>query len=451
MDPFALNGRSIDTDLLIFRSLFAIDPNTNLPVSSQSLLSTDGQGGLQWQDAFTNMSTFSQRTGAGVGFLPSTLYTLSTGMYGLSNFVSKAAPDFLNLQTSLDSLAGRYGYISSPSLASTVDGLGSAGYVSTTGLLAISYSTLNSLYRTSAVSTNIGLGTFGYISSLSLQSTFKGLGTAGYVSTPSIQSTIQGLGTYAYISSLSLQSTITSLTSLQTSTVTGLGTSGYISSLSLQSTVSNLLQNITVNTAGSLIVANSKLTIGSVNGNISFSNVYNSSLTYKGMNGLITASTFNRDMYFSSANLQLSTFTNYIVNKSLLTADIFPNYIFCSMADPMSQFTTQLFTMSSFLAYKQNNILTTTNNSLLVASSYATPSGIGSSNSYQTPIRMSFKASDIPDLINGNVTAADDYVLMHRVVNSLSSNLTPGFRTSNIQMYMASTNSVFLSIQNNSL
>ena len=47
MDP-AWIGRSFDTDLLIFRSLFAIDSNTNLPVSTQYILATDGIGGLQW-------------------------------------------------------------------------------------------------------------------------------------------------------------------------------------------------------------------------------------------------------------------------------------------------------------------------------------------------------------------------------------------------------------------
>jgi hypothetical protein len=188
-----------------------------------------------------------------------------------------------------------------------------------------------------------------------------------------------------------------------------------------------------------------------VGGSINFSNIYNSSITYKGTNGFAIASTFNTDMYFSSANLQLSTFTDFIVNKSVITSDIFPNFLFCSMVDPYSANNTKVYTISTFLTYKNSNILTTTNNSFLVASSYKTATSIGSSNAFQVPIRMSFKGTDIPDLINRTVLPSDDYVLMHRVVNGMSSNLTPGFATQNVQLYMASTNSVFLTVQNNSL
>ena len=451
MDPFALNGRSIDTDLLIFRSLFAIDPNTNLPVSSQSLLSTDGRGGLQWQDAFTNISTLSKLTGAGVDFLPSTLYTLSTSLYTLSNYMATAAPGSLsgqgvsNITNNLGSFPTRY--VSSLSLTSTIDGLGTYGYLSTASLQTFA----SGLYLQNVASTNNGLGLLGYISSPSLTSSLRGLGTFGYISSPSLTSSIDGLGKLGYVSSLSLQSTVTSLNKFLTSTVGGLGSYGYVSSLSLQSTVADLLRNITVTTTGNLVVSNSKITISNVGGSINFSNIYNSSITYKGANGFAITSTFNTDMYFSSANLQLSTFTGFIVNKSVLTADIFPNFLFCSMVDPYSANNTKVYTLSTFLTYKNSNILTTTNNSFLVASSYKTATSVGSSNPFQVPIRMSFKGTDIPDLINGNVVPADDYVLMHRVVNGMSSNLTPGFATQNVQLYMASTNSVFLTVQNNSL
>jgi hypothetical protein len=108
--------------------------------------------------------------------------------------------------------------VSSLSLVSTVQGLGTAGYVSTLSL----------------VSTVQGLGTAGYVSSLSLVSTVQGLGTAGYISSigPEVVSTVQGLGTAGYVSTLSL-----------VSTVQGLGTAGYISSLSLESTVIGLRNN----------------------------------------------------------------------------------------------------------------------------------------------------------------------------------------------------------------
>jgi hypothetical protein len=123
-----------------------------------------------------------------------------------------------------------------PALASTVAGLGTAGYFSTaTGGGEVT--------RANLVSTVVGLGTAGYISTLSgsgdvtkenLVSTVVGLGTAGYISTLSagdvtkenLVSTVVGLGTVGYISTLSAGDvTKENLVS----TVVGLGTVGYIS------------------------------------------------------------------------------------------------------------------------------------------------------------------------------------------------------------------------------
>jgi hypothetical protein len=83
----------------------------------------------------------------------------------------------------------------------------------------------------------------GYVSSPSLFSTVAGLGTAGYLSSASLYSTVAGLGTLGYLSSIpslggfvstanlaNLVSTSFLNTSL-TSTVIGLGTAGYLSSI----------------------------------------------------------------------------------------------------------------------------------------------------------------------------------------------------------------------------
>jgi hypothetical protein len=446
MDPFAPNCGSVDNGLLIFRSLFAINPTTNLPISSQYIFSADGIGGIQWQDIFTNMSTFSKLTGAGVGYLPSTLSTLSTAFFSLSNTViANNTPVSLQTLTNSVNGLGNNGYVSSTQLTSTIDGLGTYGYVSTSGLQAFA----SGLYLQNVTSTNTGLGTLGYASSLSLYSTIAGLGSLRYISSTQLTSSIRGLGTYGYVSSLSLQSTVTSFNNSQISTLDGLGSYGYISSLSLQSTVKKLLQNISLGDVGALNINNGNIVITNVNGSLNFSNIRNSTITYKGINGLTQASTFNTDMYFSSANLQLSSFTNYITNASKITADIFPNFVFCSMADPLNYNRTQLLTLSTYLTYQNTNILTTTNNSLFAASSYS------SSNVFQTPMRMSFSGTDIPAVNKNNAVdptaPKDDYVLMHRLVNGLTSNITPGLANSNIQLYMASTNSVFLTVQNNSL
>jgi hypothetical protein len=126
---------------------------------------------------------------------------------------------------------------SSPSiyLPSTVRGLGTAGYVSTSQF----------------ISTIEGLGSLGYISSLvidtPLKSSITGLGTAGYISTSGLISTIDGLASVGYISSSQLQSTVLSfnfsgfLSSPQLfSSVEGLGSIGYISTSQLTSTIQGL-------------------------------------------------------------------------------------------------------------------------------------------------------------------------------------------------------------------
>jgi hypothetical protein len=82
-------------------------------------------------------------------------------------------------------------YVSSASLISSIQGLGRAGYLST-------------VQASFFVSTVQGLGLTGFVSSASLTSTIQGLGASGYLSTvqPSFfVSTVQGLGTAGYISS----------------------------------------------------------------------------------------------------------------------------------------------------------------------------------------------------------------------------------------------------------
>jgi hypothetical protein len=123
-------------------------------------------------------------------------------------------------------------FIDPVELTSTVIGLGTQGFVSSVGL------------QYSLVSTIASLGSVGYVSTTQLfstslgiyaaiTSTAAGIGSEGFVSTLSLQSTIQGLGTYGFISTLSLQSTIQ-----------GLGTYGYLSTLSLQSTVQTINQQL---------------------------------------------------------------------------------------------------------------------------------------------------------------------------------------------------------------
>jgi hypothetical protein len=145
---------------------------------------------------------------------------------------------------------------------STLQGLGTAGYVSSTQL----------------ASTVQGLGIAGYVSNTQVTSTIQGLGTAGYVSSSQLISTTQGLGTAGYISSLAnvpvLSTLALNVSSIngQTiaapiqSTVIGLGGAGYISTATLNSTVTGLsLLATTAFTGSTTALSAGTITVSSLN------------------------------------------------------------------------------------------------------------------------------------------------------------------------------------------
>ena len=149
---------------------------------------------------------------------------------------------------------GTYGYISSSQLFSTVAGLGTLGYISSSdGLFSsikglgsmgyISSGTLDVVSTPQLTSSLQGLGSMGYLSSgvsniistPQLTSSLVGLGSMGYlssgisniISTPQLTSSLQGLGSMGYLSSG--VSNIISTPQL-TSSLQGLGSMGYLSS-----------------------------------------------------------------------------------------------------------------------------------------------------------------------------------------------------------------------------
>ena len=188
---------------------------------------------------------------------PSTLLEVNGSMKASTIFLTNSAfvrgslvYNTNNIVSTVQGL-GTATYVSTTSLVSTVQGLGTATYVSTSSLVSTVQGLGTATYVSTAslVSTVQGLGTATYMSSASLVSTVQGLGTATYVSTTSLISTVQGLGTAGYLSSpiIGLISTVIGLgssgyvssTSL-VSTVQGLGTATYVSSASLVSTVQGL-------------------------------------------------------------------------------------------------------------------------------------------------------------------------------------------------------------------
>lgn len=126
-----------------------------------------------------------------------------------------------------------------PSLASTLIGLGTSGYISSPSLFSTTAGVIAS-GQTIVQSTSVGLGTLGYLSSLdnvltrtfintTLQSTTSGLGTARYISTQSLTSSLVGIAGLGFLTPTNL-----------TSSLVGIGTLGYLSSASLTSSLVSL-------------------------------------------------------------------------------------------------------------------------------------------------------------------------------------------------------------------
>ena len=479
---FSQLRQSYDTEMLILRTLFALNPDTNLPISTNFIVTTDGIGGLVWMDPFQNLST----AGTGVGYLPSTLANLTSNLSSLSSLTSTINIQYKAGLSSLSTVLG-LAYISTgvylENLTSTVEGLGSSGYVSTLSLVsttaAILYSpeyiSSGNLLSTTAglqpinllPSTVEGLGSSGYISSLTLYSTIQGLGSIGYISSSQLQSTVQHISTSLFSS---LQSTIIGLgsfgyvsSSQLTSTVEGLGSSGYISTAQLLSTVSSIFSPATYVSTGALVSTAAGLSTNfaaaiyidnagniTINGgNIFFSSVSEviylssfvfSSITYQGENGIITANTYNgsppRSMSFSSATVRLDQFSSYITANSRLYLDYYPTFVFSGIYQGASGYLIR--EMSSFLQYGMTNLTNYQVNNWVYGTNISNAFG----NLYQQPMKLQIPGS----VITNNY--ANPYVFIHNMVSSLTFDTTNGFKNCNIDIKVGSTNSLFLTIQN---
>ena len=419
-------------DPTIFRSLLAIDPNTNFPISTNFILSTDGVGVISWQNIIFNLSSLSKD----IGVLPSTIISLSTQIYSLQQITPGSVPitQFTSTVTGL----GSAGYISSSQLISTVAGLGSIGYVSSVSSLG----SLGYISSTQLISTVAGLGTIGYISG-GLTSSLIGLASLGYVSSTQLISSINGLASLAYVSTASVYSTVRGLGSVGyisssqlISSVIGLGSIGYVSLATLSTTVGQRL-NVFFNTTNTLSINgnNNVVSISSMNAPYFFSSIFNSSITYKGNNGSLKAfisTTGTTDFYISTLNTQLDSFSSYINNKTMLTLDIYPNMLFPNIN---TNGVSRTFTVSSFLQYGAAPIYTPIHQTLLY--------GINndSSNMFAPSMRLNLGGS----VINSNYK--EPYVLTHRII-SAGDTAPNTFSNQNVNLFFDSTTSYYLTIQN---
>lgn len=123
-------------------------------------------------------------------------------------------------------------------LTSTVEGLGTASYISTLSLTSTTDFILSNYLTNSNFFSSIdNLGTIGYISTSGLTSTVFSL-NATVFNPNMLLSTVEGLGSANYISTVSLTSTVFSLSNeiiktIVNSSIVGLGTANYISSYNM--------------------------------------------------------------------------------------------------------------------------------------------------------------------------------------------------------------------------
>ena len=313
MDPRMYNKKGYDMDLSIFRSLFALDPNTNIPISTNWLLTADGIGGVQWESMAWYMSTVSISNIQMLDTTPTNnpyrhnITITNGGLYVDGAPVVGSGLSIVQLASSLQGL-GTYGYVSTLSLYSTVGGLGTAGYVSSGTL----------------TSTVVGLGTAGYVSTASFYSTIVGLGTAGYVSTAQYNSFSNLIyNNVSYISSGNLTSTTTNLLGYINSFVNAQGTA--ISSFTVNGTA-NFYSTLSV---GTIYYINGNIStlstsIGDTLVNLGTTPGYLSSLNSRSLStGMITLSSINF-MDTVTGVKQLVAVTNGIfqVNGASITGDV---------------------------------------------------------------------------------------------------------------------------------
>ena len=226
--------KTYDTDSIVLRRIFAYDISNNSPFSTGYILTSLTKGNASFVSPLVSLSTI------GYTKIPDQISTLSGELFSTAQAMSLLYPSSTQffLPSTVKGL-GTSGYVSTSlfnqALTSTSVGLGTLGYVS------------SAVLTVPITSTIIGLGTIGYVSSTQLQSTVEGLGSANYISSSQLSSTLQGLASLSYISTTQLQSTVEGLgssgyisSSQLVSTVQGFASAGFVSSLSLQSTVQGL-------------------------------------------------------------------------------------------------------------------------------------------------------------------------------------------------------------------
>ena len=213
----ALTRRTYDTDSIVLRRIFAVNPLTNQQFSTGSILATSTTGAAFFIDGSTYFASLGLPTSAS---FPSTVAGLGTAGYISSGGGGSGDITTANLVSTVIGL-GTVGYISSPGggggisgsqMASTVTGLGTINYVSTLTLastvgggLASTIAGFGNVNVTQLIAgTNITLSPTNGLG----QVTINASGGGGGILDTQLTSTTQGLGTLSYVSTAMLMSTV---------------------------------------------------------------------------------------------------------------------------------------------------------------------------------------------------------------------------------------------------
>jgi hypothetical protein len=456
-----------------------LSTNTSIFINTQSRttssLSTFADSGLGALSNFTayNILVFSTQL--------STLSTsLGLNIFTMSNTVSTSINNFNQSTVSTFNQLGSLGYVSSLSLTSTIVSL---PYISTKKLV----STIGSL---NIVSSQSLLSTFSLKNQLDFytdRSTF----------TQNVQSTVKGINENApYISSLTLQSTLqstfifnnyinTSLASTSKGIIDYGSFNGYVSSISTftpqgyvyssnlnsalysttnavfsrTSTISTLTYKSTFDTLGQIYISTANSTIlacftSSIGYNGSRGSDKGSTYIVNTTNNPYTAYGFINDIYFSTAQLNITSMSTFIVSTSKVQIDFNLSFYFPTTASSNDSYTNvnRLVPISSFLQYipKLNDppsFLSLTNGTFTeyINMYYDSNDTTNQTNNSTYDKRISFLYSG-DDIIK---TYGNFITLKHRVLFAkYYENVDPACNITYINCFPSLTNSIFVTIYN---
>ena len=499
------------SNIIVLRTVYALQSNTGQFLSTGQTLVTNGTGGTSWLDM---VSSLIITNGTIMNNLPCSIstvyvntsniqilsYDLYSGLSSLSVAISQTAGTISqsNLVSSMQGI-GTLGFTSTATVSTMIGAIAQAGVTTTSTLSSIasqisSYGIPTQITLDSNLTSTIcGLGQLGYVSStqlvsttsnivsINLPSTVANLGQLGYISTAQLVST--SLGFSQFISSFATSS-VTQTTGGLTSTVEGLGTSKYLSSTQLISTVKGLGQTYistglftsTVAGLGSIGYVSSTqlmstfLALSSQKANIRFDTTTSvttiNSINYFGTGtNLIYVSTFFQSSFFYSGNnQQLTAATCNIHDLCFSTANINFSH-FSSFIDANSRLTLDIYPtialsklatgatalptlcISSFLQAGNTRFFNTTTNSAVFIGNTRTLLESGLYVDSSNVFNQCIKMTIPMNIVNNSYSST--FSLVHYMPSSLNNG---GFQNAlhndQITPTFASTNSLFLSVQN---